>query len=234
MAKVYPPQITSAVQMPQFEDALRHVAEYTTGTGLEAGFVVYTNKAGAYFWTSEVIEAGLVLGEDSEFVDTVDFKDVMLTDEGQARDDLIIMLHSHPENPHAQPPVEALANPASYLEFSERRGPFAEWHRNLLFPSGGDIALYIRVNQANPGHVGMILTSDREIVQGGMLMYRHASDSPPHIDPLNPATLEYEKDYMLKLMAAHDYRYVETEVPFEIGIASAVLRSAVPALFEDK
>ncbi|HSX45217.1 MAG TPA: hypothetical protein VLF39_03900 [Candidatus Saccharimonadales bacterium] len=203
-----PELLIELVESPEFGDSLHKVANHTIEAEMEAGFAVYSLGLG--FRISELVYGDYWGDFDGELVKRLEMKTIIHDQDDHMRDDILFTLHSHPESSEDQAPDEALVDFETYQVFEKRQGPFRHMHRRHLVPSLGDMMLYQNINEANPGHVSAILTSDREVALAGLLMYRHPSDKPQALNPINPETLSLDRGYMFGQMVNNGYRYVNT------------------------
>lgn len=206
--------VQEALASPEFGEAMFTVAKHTIEEEKEAGFVVYHHGDNSFI-VSDIVQGTTTFNSiDDIFTQSVDLGSLILNGE-DVRLDLLITLHSHPDEGDDQAPVEALLDIETFKEYQARQGRFKDVHKRLLFPSDGDIALYGHINETNPGHVSTILTTDNELSLAGLLMYRHADLNPPNTSPFDLESFKYSKDYMLPLMTKDGYTHIETEYDFD-------------------
>lgn len=230
MALINQQLVQEALASPEFGEAMFAVAKHTIEEEKEAGFVVYSHGESS-FMVSDIVHGTTTFDSIADiFEQSVDLGSLILNGE-DLRSDLLITLHSHPDEGDDQAPIEALLDIETFKEYQARQGRFKDVHKRLLFPSDGDIALYGLINEINPSHVSTILTTDIEISLAGLLMYRHTDPNSPKPSPFDPESYKYSKNYMLPMMTKDGYTHIETDYDFNQKTFSQEADEIVSVLF---
>ncbi len=207
-----PQELEKILQLPDFKIAARKVARYTAKNYREAGFVVYTSKDKKPR-ISEVIRGsspGTPLKDEATSISLASLIYMFREDHDKPvmRNDLLMVLHSHPLS--------------SYCPSQTR---------DHLVPSSADLEVTENIEVHNPGHIQAILVCEDDLSMASILLYRRIHHDQPLVYQQYSPDVYYPKTTMQRALHESGFGYTEVQYDLHDKAYSPDLGESLQALF---